>query len=73
MKKFRLMLWMQLLMLPLIVFSSFSGCEKEEEDDVVVIPNVTDAMSYYSMSPDDLGGWDEGFYYANGFKRDDVF
>ena len=63
MKKFRLMLWMQLLMLPLIVFSSFSGCEEEEED--VVIPDVTGVMSYYRIPSNELNGWDEGFCYAN--------
>lgn len=62
MKKFRFVLWMQLLMLPLIVFSSFSGCEKEED---VVIPDVTGVMSYYRIPSNELNGWDEGFYYAN--------
>lgn len=45
MKKFRLMLWIQLLMLPLIVFSSFSGCEKEEEEEMI-------AEAYVSVSPE---------------------
>lgn len=31
MKKYRNLLWLQLLVLPLIVFSSFSGCDEESE------------------------------------------
>ena len=38
------MLWMQLLMLPLIVFSSFSGCEKDEEDDELTDANHAHAV-----------------------------
>lgn len=63
MKKLRFLLWVQLLVLPLIVLSSFSGCEKEEED--VVIPDVTGVMSYYRIPSNELNGWDEGFCYAN--------
>ena len=43
MKKLRLLLWTQLLLLPLIVFSSFSGCEKEVEEEMV-------AEAYVSVS-----------------------
>lgn len=44
MKKLRLLLWMQLLLLPLIVFSSFSGCEGEEEEIIVENPEVNDSI-----------------------------
>lgn len=44
MKKLRLLLWTQLLLLPLIVFSSFSGCEKEEEEIFVDNPEVNDSV-----------------------------
>ena len=71
MKKFRLMLWMQLLMLPLIVFSSFSGCEKEEDEIIIDTPELNDSIlastlfEYYQIPTNELNGWDEGFYYAN--------
>ncbi len=44
MKKLRLLLWTQLLLLPLIVFSSFSGCEGEEEEIFVDNPEVNDSI-----------------------------
>ena len=44
MKKLRLLLWTQLLLLPLIVFSSFSGCEGEEEEIFVDNPEVNDSV-----------------------------
>ena len=44
MKKLRLLLWTQLLLLPLIVFSSFSGCEGEEEEIIVENPDVNDSI-----------------------------
>lgn len=44
MKKLRLLLWSQLLLLPLIVFSSFSGCEGEEEEIIVENPDVNDSI-----------------------------
>ena len=44
MKKLRLLLWSQLLLLPLIVFSSFSGCEGEEEEIFVDNPEVNDSI-----------------------------
>lgn len=43
MKKLRFLLWIQLLVLPLIVFSSFSGCEKEE-DIIVDVPELNDSI-----------------------------
>lgn len=44
MKKLRLLLWTQLMLLPLIVFSSFSGCEGEEEEIFVDKPEVNDSI-----------------------------
>ena len=44
MKKLRLLLWTQLLLLSLIVFSSFSGCEGEEEEIFVDNPEVNDSV-----------------------------
>lgn len=44
MKKLRLLLWSQLFLLPLIVFSSFSGCEGEEEEIIVENPDVNDSI-----------------------------
>lgn len=44
MKKLRLLLWSQLLLLPMIVFSSFSGCEGEEEEIIVENPDVNDSI-----------------------------
>lgn len=38
MRKYRNLLWLQLLVLPLIVFSSFSGCDEESEIVEEVIP-----------------------------------
>ena len=70
MKKLRFFLWIQLLVLPLIVFSSFSGCEKEEEI-IVDVPELNDStltgslFGYYQIPANELNGWDEGFYYAN--------
>lgn len=73
MKKFRLILWMQLLMLPLIVFSSFSGCEKEDEDGFIDVPSKDDNSDFsedsippqpqagYCQIPAELlGEWDDG-------------
>lgn len=44
MKKLRLLLWTQLLLLALIVFSSFSGCKGEEEEIFVDNPEVNDSV-----------------------------
>ena len=73
MRKFRLVLWMQLLMLPLIVFSSFSGCEEEEEDGFIDVPSKDDNSNfpkdsipfqsqagYYQIPAELLGEWDDG-------------
>lgn len=72
MKKLRFVLWMQLLMLPLIVFFSFSGCEKEEEE-IIDIPSKDDnsdfpedsitsqpQAGYYQIPAELLGEWDDG-------------
>ena len=46
MKKFRLMLWMQLLMLPLIVFFSFSGCSNVGNDSTTTtLPSEKDSIA----------------------------
>ena len=63
MKKLRFFLWIQLLVLPLIVFSSFSGCEKEEEI-IVDVPELNDStltgslFGYYQIPANELNGWD---------------
>lgn len=65
-------MWTQLFVLPLIVFSSFSGCEKEEEI-IVDTPELNDStlvgtlFEYYKIPANELNGWDEGFYYANEY------
>lgn len=49
MKKLRLLLWTQLLLLPLIVFSSFSGCKGEEEEIFVDNPEVVEYVLYNNL------------------------
>ncbi len=44
--RFNSLFWAQLLLVPLIVFSSFSGCEKEEEDIYVDNPETNDSIPW---------------------------
>lgn len=73
--RFNSFFWAQLLLVPLIVFSSFSGCEGEEDEDVILdIPATDDddtpsnpqsQAGYYLIPEESLVGWDEGIFYSN--------
>ncbi len=73
--RFNSFFWAQLLLVPLIVFSSFSGCEGEEDEDVILdIPATDDddtpsnpqsQAGYYLIPKEQLDGWDEGIFYSN--------